>query len=70
LEESPVKPSAVSSGKKKAPVTYGKQKTFFHSPTLEQKLEDSDSKQTVTTVEKIWDSLATMREEWYVVPEY
>jgi hypothetical protein len=65
-----VQSPAMSSSRKKTPITYGKSKTIFNTPKLEQQLDASESRQTVTTVEKAWDLQGTMREEWYVKPLY
>lgn len=56
---------AMSSSRKKGPVTYGKSKTLFDSPTLEQRLDGSESRQTVAT-EKVWDLQGTVGDAWYV----
>jgi hypothetical protein len=57
-------PMMSSSTSRKAPVTYGKSKTNFDSPTLEQRLDGSESRQTVAT-EPLWNLQGTVREAWY-----
>jgi hypothetical protein len=57
-------PMMSSSTSRKAPVTYGKSKTNFDSPTLEQRLDGSESRETVAT-EPLWNLQGTVREAWY-----
>ncbi|KAF2686498.1 hypothetical protein K458DRAFT_485760 [Lentithecium fluviatile CBS 122367] len=62
LDKSSAKSPAMCSSKKKAPVNYGRSKTLFNSPTLGDRLDGS--RQTVSTVEKIWDLPGPVHEEW------